>query len=41
VREGDSREEDKEEGRGLGKGSSFLGKTLGEGGRRNLFVDFY
>jgi hypothetical protein len=48
MREGDSREEDKEEGRGLGKGGLFFWKTLGERGRRkeetgrkNFFGDFY
>jgi hypothetical protein len=34
MREGDSREEDKEEGRGLGRGSFFLGKFWKKEGKR-------
>jgi hypothetical protein len=49
MREGDLREEDKAEGRGLGRGHFFffLGKTLGEGGRgeetgsKNFYGDLY
>jgi hypothetical protein len=37
MRERDSREEDKEEGRGLGEGSFVLGEKIGEEEGRKKF----
>jgi hypothetical protein len=39
MRERDSREEDKEEGRGLGEGSFFLGKMGEEEGKEEILKE--